>query len=193
VAGLGVGQSVLILGGGISGLLHLLLARAIGVEKVIVTDISEYRLNLARELGADTVIHGHQDVPTRLREANNGRGADLVIICTTAFSAFIQALKSVERAGTILCFAPTDPGVTLPVPVNEFWRNNIKIIHSYGNSPLDATLAIELIRKGKVPVGKMITHRLSLEEVGLGFRLVAESKESMKVIIEPHRARKVHK
>ena len=54
-------------------------------------------------------------------------------------------------------------------------------------SPLDITMAIQLIRAGKVPVHQMITHCLSLRETDLGFRLVAEAKESIKVIIEPHK------
>jgi len=183
------GQSVLILGSGISGLLHLLLARALGAGRVMATDVNDYRLKAAREFGADAVIHAKEDVPARLREVNEGRLADLVIVCTGAFPAFTQALRSVDRGGTVLFFAPTDPGVDLPVPVNEFWRNGITLLPSYGASPLDCTQAIELIRVGRVPVRKMITHRLSLEETALGFRLVAEAKECIKVIIEPHRPR----
>jgi L-iditol 2-dehydrogenase len=49
-------------------------------------------------------------------------------------------------------------------------------------------VAIELIRAGRVPVSRMITHRLTLTETGLGFQMVADAKDSMKVIIEPHRA-----
>jgi L-iditol 2-dehydrogenase len=78
--------------------------------------------------------------------------------------------------------------VDLSVPINEFWRNEIKLMPSYGNSPLDATVAIELIRSGRVPVGKMITHRLPLDKAGIGFRLVAEGGDSLKVIIEPQRS-----
>ena len=60
-------------------------------------------------------------------------------------------------------------------------RNGITLLPSYGNSPLDATQAIELIRAKRVPVEPLITHRLSLAETGLGFRLVAEAGESIKV------------
>jgi L-iditol 2-dehydrogenase len=183
------GQSVLILGSGISGLLHLLLARALGAGRVIATDINEYRLKKAEEFGADGAIHADEYSPDRLRQINDNRLADLVIICTGALPAFTQALQSVDRGGTILFFAPTAPGVDLPVPVNDFWRNGIKLMPSYGNAPLDAAVAIELIRAGRVPVHRMITHRLGLEETGLGFQLVAEARESIKVIIEPHRPR----
>jgi L-iditol 2-dehydrogenase len=187
IANLQPGQAVLILGSGISGLLHLLLARCLGAGRIITTDISAYRLEMARQLGADAVFNAREDIPARLREISDDRLADLVIVCTGALTAFKQALQSVDRGGTILCFATTEPGVDLPVPINEFWRNEIKLMPSYGNSPLDATLAIELIRSGRVSVEKMITHRLPLIETGRGFRLVAGGGKSMKVIIEPQK------
>jgi L-iditol 2-dehydrogenase len=189
IAHLQPGQSVLILGSGISGILHLLLACALGAGRVITTDVNEYRLKVAKKFGADAVINAKENVPARLCEVNDGRLADLVIICTGALPAFAQALQSVDRGGTVLFFAPTDPGVELPVPVNEFWRNGITLLPSYGASPLDCIQAIELIRASRVPVRKMITHRLSLAETALGFKLVAEASESIKVIIEPHRPR----
>jgi len=181
------GQTVLILGSGISGLLHLLLARALGAGRVITTDISGYRLKMAQELGADAVLNAKEDVPARVRALNDDRPADLVIVCTGAFPAFLQALQSVDRGGTVLCFATTDPGVELPIPINDFWRNGITVMPSYANSPYDAGVAIKLLRTGRIPVGKMITHRLGLAETGLGFKLVAQAKESMKVIVEPQR------
>jgi L-iditol 2-dehydrogenase len=187
VARLQPGQTVLVLGSGISGLLHIALACALGAGRIVATDVNEYRLNAAQRFGADVVFHAEEDVPARLRQANEGRLADLVIVCTGAFPAFLQALQSVDRGGTVLFFAPTGPGVDLPVPVNDFWRNGITLMPSYGNSPLDAIVAIELIRARRVPVGEMITHRLSLAETGLGFQLVAGAGESIKVIVEPYR------
>ena len=188
VANLQPGQSILILGSGISGLLHILLARSLGAGRIIATDVSEYRLHSAKAFGADAVIHADEDIPAHVCEINKGRLVDLVIVCAGAPSAFTQAMKSVDRGGTVLCFATTEPGVDLAVPINEFWRNEIKLMPSYGNSPLDATVAIELIRSGRVPVGKMITHRLPLDKTGIGFGLVAEGRESLKVVIEPHRS-----
>jgi L-iditol 2-dehydrogenase len=181
------GRSILILGGGISGMLHVLAARASGAGRIVVTDINEYRLKAAKALGADAVINARENVPVRLREANGNRLADLVIVCTGAMPAFMQALQCIDRAGTLLCFAPTEPGVTLPVPVNDFWRQGIKIVHSYGSSPFDTMIAIDMLRQGVVPVGKLVTHRLAMKDAGLGFKLVAEAGECIKVILEPHR------
>jgi len=101
-------------------------------------------------------------------------------------TVFEQALEAVGRGGTILFFAPTEPGVKVAIPVNEFWRNNIKIIHSYGSSPDDTKEAIELMRRKRPALEKMITHKLGLEDIGKGFRLMSEGKDSLKIIIQPH-------
>ena len=154
----------------------------------MATDINEYRLEAAQRLGADYVFHAGDYLPAHLRKVNSGRLADLVIVCAGATSAINQALASVERGGTILLFAPSDPGVTIPISINElFWRNDITITTSYAGSPADYQMALELIRTGQMPVKKMITHRLSLAETGIGFQLVAEAGNSIKVVIEPQR------
>lgn len=186
------GDSVLILGAGISGLLHLLAAQAVGAGRILATDINEYRLKAAKDMGADVVLNvakdikSNDDVPAWVRQVNNNRLVDLAIVCTGALPAFKQALKSVDRGGTVMCFATTEPGEDIPVPMNEFWRNEIKLMPSYGNAPLDAVVAIELIRSKRLPLEKMITHCLPLDKIALGFQLVAEARESIKVIIQPH-------
>ncbi|MBU1487770.1 alcohol dehydrogenase catalytic domain-containing protein [bacterium] len=179
-------RSLLVIGSGISGLLHLRLARALGAARIIATDISQYRLKAAKEFGADGVINAKEDVPKQVRKINDGRLADLVIICTTSLSAFTQGLQSVDKGGTILLFAPTELGVDLPLPANDFWRKSIRLIFSYGAGPLDIATAIELLRFKRMELKEMITHRLSLEQIGLGFRLAAEAEECIKVIIKPN-------
>jgi L-iditol 2-dehydrogenase len=183
LAGLKPGQTVLILGSGISGLIHLLNAKALGAGKIITTDIQEYRMEKAKELGADLVINAKEDVPKRVLAANENRLADLVIVCAGNLSVFEQALQSVDRGGTILCFAPTEPGVDLSLPINDFWRKGIKILPSYGNSPSDAVMAMDLLKAGRISVAKLVTHRLPLEEAAKGFSLVSEGKHCIKVIL----------
>ena len=181
------GQTVLILGSGISGLLHAAMARASGAGRIMATDISEYRRAMAQRLGADIVMSAEEAAPVRVRQVNDGRLADLVIVCTGAFPAFEQALQAVDRGGTVLFFAPTEPGVSLPIPVNDFWRNGITLLPSYGGSPLDITIAIDLLRARRVPVQEMITHHVGLAEAARGFQTVAQGDKSIKVIIEPQR------
>ncbi|MDD4875516.1 MAG: zinc-dependent dehydrogenase [Dehalococcoidales bacterium] len=182
------GKSVLVIGSGISGLLHIQIARALGAGSIIATDINEYRLEAARKFGADVTIHASEDIPGRLRQNNQGRLADLVIICTGVVPAINQALKSVERGGTVLFFASTEPDVTIPLSINDlFWRNDITLTTTYAGSPADHILALELIRGHRVNVTGMISHRFGLAEAGKGFQLVAEANNSIKVIIESQR------
>jgi L-iditol 2-dehydrogenase len=176
------------LGSGISGLLHIQLARALGAGKIMATDVSEYRLNAAGNLGADVVFHAQDLTPARFQEHNQGRLADLVIISTGAKSAQLQALSMVERGGTVLFFAPTDQGVTIPLSINDlFFRNDITLTTSYAGSPADHWRALRLIEAGTLDTKRMITHRFGLADTAKGFQLVAGGKESIKVIVEPQR------
>jgi L-iditol 2-dehydrogenase len=184
-AGVGAGQTVVIVGSGISGLLHVQLARARGATAIIATDISDYRLNAAKQFGADTVIHGAEDVPARVRELNDGRPADIVIVCTGAMPAIQQATKSVDRGGTLLFFAPTAAGVDVPIPLFDYWRDEISVLTSYAGSGEDLKESLGLIRDHKVRVGDMVTHRLPLAQAGLGFELTASGRDSIKVILDP--------
>lgn len=188
LAGLRPGKSVLVVGSGISGLLHIQLAQALGAGRIIATDVIDFRLDAAKRLGADYAINGMDYSPELLRDMNYGRLADLVIVCTGALRAMEQALQSVERGGTVLFFAATDKGVTIPISVNDLlFRNEITLTSSYAGDRADHITAVELIRSMRVRVKEMITHRLGLAETGLGFQYVVEGKKSIKVIIEPQR------
>ncbi|MBM4264550.1 MAG: zinc-binding dehydrogenase [Deltaproteobacteria bacterium] len=184
-AKLTAGQTVLVIGSGISGLLHIQLARARGAARIIATDISEYRLNAAKQFGADVILHGSEDVPAWLLDVNDGRLADLVIVCTAAMPAIHQAVKSIDRGGTLLFFAPTAAGVDVPIPLFDFWRDEISVVTSYAGSGEDLKEALALIRDHKVRVAGMVTHRLPLAETGVGFQLTASGHDSIKVIIDP--------
>ncbi len=180
------GQSVLVIGSGISGLLHIKLAKSLGAEPIVAIDIVDFRLKKAKEVGADFVIDAEEDVPNFICKINNGDLSDIVILCSGAKGAVIQALRAIERGGTVLFFACTEEGLTVPISINElFWRNEITLTSSYAASPEEYKEALDLIASRKIRVNDLITHRLSLDEAQLGFRLVAEAKESIKVIIKP--------
>lgn len=188
MAGFRAGDSLLVLGSGISGLLHIHVARALGAGLIMATDVNEYRIEAARRFGANLALHSEAYSPERLREINEGRLADIVVVCTSATTAFEQALQSVERGGLVLLFAPTAQGVTLPLSVNDiFWKNDVTLTTSYGGAPADYQAALRLLATGRLSVEEMITHRLSLDKTGLGFRLVAEARECIKVIVQPQK------
>jgi L-iditol 2-dehydrogenase len=168
------GQVVLILGSGLSGLLNILVAKLKGAQ-VIATDINAYRLGKAKEFGADEVINVKEDLTVK---------ADRIIICTGALSAVEQAFKYIDKKGIILLFAI--PNKNIELPTVDFWRNEITLTSSYGAAPVDLEEALNLIKEGKINVGQTITHTLPLTKIQEGFKIVAEAKESLKVVLKPH-------
>jgi L-iditol 2-dehydrogenase len=181
------GDTVLIIGSGMAGILHIQLAKLKGVKKVFAADINPDRLKLAEKFGADHVIDAKEDLPQQLKDLNDGIAADKVIVCTGATQAALTALDCVDRGGTILYFAVPDPTVKIPIPITQFWRNETTIRTSYGAAPRDLEEALQILAKKQVNVEDMITHRLDIREIAEGFRLVAEAGKSLKVIIEPNR------
>ncbi|MDP2933492.1 MAG: alcohol dehydrogenase catalytic domain-containing protein, partial [bacterium] len=171
-------KRVLVVGSGITGILHLHLAKFSGAAEITATDIAEPRLKMAKKFGADFAVNA--------KEYSAGKFFDLVIVTTGAPSAIKQAMESVERGGTILFFAPVENDREVPIPFNKlFWRAEITLASSYAGSPQDYQQALDLIATGKLNLREMITHRLGLEKIGLGFQLVSEAKDSLKVVIEP--------
>jgi len=186
LANLRPGKSVLVIGSGIAGLLHVKLACALGAGRVLATDIAPTRLEAARRFGAYALDAGGA-TPERVRELNDGHLADLVLVCTGARDAVLQALELVERGGTVLLFGMVEPDTVIPLPLFNIMHNGITITSSYANTREDALIALKLIQEGRVRVAEMITHRLALAETGLGFKLVSQAQDCLKVIVYPQR------
>lgn len=187
VAGVGPGDTVLVIGAGISGILQIQAARVNGASRVFAVDVHPSRLEMARRFGADEAWPAGKTTAERLRAANEGRLADRVLVCAGARAALEGALALIDLGGSLLVFAPLLPGETLTLDVNDLWKRGISIMHSYAGPPDDMRLALGWIATPKIDVASMVTHRLPLEETGAGFRLVAASGDSLKVLIEPGR------
>ncbi|MGM0426669.1 MAG: alcohol dehydrogenase catalytic domain-containing protein [Thermodesulfobacteriota bacterium] len=185
-AGIRPGQTVLVLGSGISGLLHIGLARGLGAGLVVAADTIPFRRDMAERMGADSALAADRTLVSSLRRANEGRLADVVIIC---FEGFIPlALKCVEKGGTVLFFAGAAEGAALPGALNDvFWRTEITLTSTYAGAPADCLTALKLIREKSVPVVKTITHRLNMAEGPDGFKMVASpvGHDCIKVIVRP--------
>jgi L-iditol 2-dehydrogenase len=185
--GLHHGDDVVVLGSGVSGILQVQVARARGARRIIATDVDDSRLEAARRLGADLALRADGDLVERVRAANDGRLVDHVLVCTGARPAMEQALQLTDLGGTVLYFATLPPGERLDLDANDLWKRGISIVHSYAGPPADMRAALELIASRRVDVGSMVTHRLGLEETGLGFELMLRPQDSLKVIVEPER------
>ncbi len=169
------GDRVLVVGSGMSGMLHVKLALNKGAE-VTATDINKYRLDFVKKCGA-TAIDANEEIKGKF---------DVVILCAAALPAFETAWKNVDIGGVIVLFTVPSPDKQVVVPVNDFWRNEIKVITSYYCGPEDLEESLKLISEGKIGVKDMITHTLPLEKIQEGFDLVSKAGDSLKVIIRPN-------
>jgi L-iditol 2-dehydrogenase len=167
------GQIVLVMGSGVSGLLNIELAK-LRKAKVIATDINEYRLKKAKECGADEVYDANEELNVKV---------DRIIMCTGAMPAFEAAFRYIDKKGIILLFAI--PNRNISIPVEDFWRNELTIVSSYGAAPTDLEEALEIINDKKINVKDLITHKVKLEEIQKGFKIAGEGKDSLKVILVP--------
>jgi L-iditol 2-dehydrogenase len=165
-------HTVLVLGCGISGLQNIQLAKLTGA-KVIATDIDEYRLKKAKEFGADEVID--------VSKENINIKAERIIVSTGAMPAVKQAFECIDRKGIILFFAI--PSKNIEVPSVDLWRNELTLLSTYGAAPIDLKESLKLIAEKKVDVKDMITHKLPLEKIQEGFKIVSEAKNSLKVVV----------
>lgn len=180
------GRSVLIIGAGITGLLHIQVARHNGAGFIAVSNPSPERLEAARKFGADATISAKEDVAAKFRELNGGIGADTVIMTAPVPVCVKQALEAVGPGGTILFFAPTNPEIQSELNLWNLWQKEITITHSYAADYHNLTTALKLIANNRVDVTGMITHVFPLQETVEGFLLTAKHRDgSLKVIIHP--------
>ncbi len=180
------GRSVLIIGAGITGLLHLQAARENGAGFIAVSNPSPERLEIARKFGADATIPAMDDVPGRFKELNGGLGADTVIMTAPVPVAVKQSLEAVGPGGTILFFAPTPPEIQSEMNLWNLWQKEVTITHSYGADLHNLSTALKWILYKRIEVSDMITHVFPLQKTVEGFLLTARHRDgSLKVIIHP--------
>ena len=208
IMGIKRGETVLVMGCGVSGLLHIMAAKLKGA-KVIATDINEFRLKKAKELGAEAInaneervcgILNHSPIVSGSKASSEQQrnemstshprtsddeelkiSAEHIIMCTGAMPAFEKAFKYADKKGTIMLFAI--PKENIVIPNADFWRNELTLVSSYGAAPRDLYEALKIIDTKRIDVAGLITERLSIEEIQKGFDIASAAKESLKVVI----------
>jgi len=172
------GHSVLVIGSGLAGLLHIKLLRAAGAGHIVAVDTNANRLQAASRCGADEIVLATANVPH----------ADRVYVCTASEKASTAAFEYVNPGGHIMFFATGGPDMRVSLRLTRFWLTQTSIGFSYGAAPRDMREAMELIRSGTVVVDDLTTHRFGIEQIGEAFDLVANPRENtLKVMIEPSR------
>ncbi|MEM3565795.1 MAG: zinc-dependent dehydrogenase [Candidatus Bathyarchaeia archaeon] len=182
--GIRKGDTVAVLGAGTTGIIHTVLAKIYGAQKVIVSDLVSFRLKFAERFGADLAVNPlNQDLAATVRKETDGRGVDLAIVTAPSLEAYKTGLGICRKGGKLCVFAPTDPGKILEISPKQLFFNELQIIPSYSTSHVETREALELIKSGKIRVKDLITHRFPLEETAKAFKTALEDKESLKVIV----------
>lgn len=183
-SGIRKGDTVLVIGLGVMGQMHVLLAREFGAGCIIGADMIGYRLGKAREFGADGTINvAEADLKMRVAELTGGRMADIVIVGPNSADAMRQGMDVVAAGGTVVLFTPAKPGEMIAVDPNSLYFRDISLVTSYSCGPDDTAAALEHIQKGTITAGKLVTHRFSIDRTAEAYRLTAEAGESLKSLI----------
>tara|TARA_Y100000588_G_scaffold294903_2_gene314951 strand:- start:27529 stop:28572 length:1044 start_codon:yes stop_codon:yes gene_type:complete len=188
------GDRVLILGAGMMGQILIRVARHYGASTLIAADREPYRLRKASKAGANVAVDvSSTDLAAAVRNATEGDGADLVVVCPGSIAAMTSGLECVAPGGTVCLFTPAEAHEALPVSPHDLWFNHVTLTTSYSCGPPDTREAADLIGKGAVTADQIVTHRFSLDQAGEGFDTVSEAGESIKtlIIIDPDQARTV--
>jgi L-iditol 2-dehydrogenase len=187
LARVGEGDTVVVIGSGPIGCLHVRLARARGAARVILIDLNPDRLAAAAALVHPdlTVATDAQDPVAAVLDATGGRGADVVITAAASGRAQEQGLLMLARRGRLSLFGglPKD-AATISVDANLVHYRELTLVGVNGSTPEHNKRALELIASGDVPVADLITHRLPLDDVLDAIEIVARG-DAIKVTIEP--------
>lgn len=174
-------DTVLVLGAGMIGQCVMQVCKAMGVAKVIVSEVGRKRLAVAAVSGADTVIDAMEgNIGERVREATGGNGPEIVFECAGASATFHDAVGLVRDGGRVMLVGiPATPITWDPF---DLIRKNLKMIGCLGGS---FPRAIDLIFAGKVSTKGLVTHIFPLERAREAFALQRNADETVKVLIKP--------
>lgn len=186
LARVAAGDTVLVIGAGAIGLMHVMLAKQAGSRRVITLETDPQRLRRAAGFGCDVLLNpSERDFPARLSEATEQEGADIVIVAAGSAAAQREAIPCARKGGRILFFAGLPPGQgEVALDTNLIHYRELSVLGSYSTTPEEMGGALKLIQSRSVQVDKLITHRFPLQEVADAFR-VASSKAGLKVAVHP--------
>lgn len=184
-SGLRRGDTTLVIGLGVMGLLHVALARQRQAALIMGADRVSARLENAKVVGADFAFDTTSaPLADQVRHATGGEGTDIVIVGPGSKDALDAASQCVAPGGTILIFTALSPEERWPMPVHDLYFKDVRVVTSYSAGPDDTREALKLLSAG-INVKPMFTHRFGLEAVAEAYRLVAEAQEALKVVVYP--------
>lgn len=182
----GFGDTIVIIGAGPIGCFHAQMAKLRGAKKVIMIEINDSRLELAKQFGVDETVNSTREDPIEaVRRMTGGKGADKVISANPSTQAQAQSIFMARKGGIIVFFGGTAKGAMTELDTNYIHYNNLWIYGHFGASSIQVQKSFELAISEDFPTEKFITHILPLEEINKGIELT-RSGEAVKVVLLPN-------
>ncbi|HYB91002.1 MAG TPA: alcohol dehydrogenase catalytic domain-containing protein [Candidatus Binataceae bacterium] len=182
-SGLKPGESILVIGLGIMGMMHVKLARHIGAGLIVGADLFDRRAARAKELGADygLVVSGDSLVE-QVREVTKGAMADVVIVGPGTAKAMHTGIAAAGKGATVVFFTATPPEEELIVRPHDLYFNETRLVTSYSCGPEETRESLELVKRGVINAADLVTHRFPLGDIAQAYA-TAQRPEALKVII----------
>lgn len=186
IARVGLGDVVVVIGAGPVGCMHVQLARSLGARKTVLVEINPVRLEMAHVAGADLYVDSSREDPVEaVMEVTGGRGADVVIVACASGAAQQQALRMVCKRGRVSFFGGLPRGKSaVEFDSNLIHYKELSVLGAYGSTPRQNEMALLMIATGGINLKGIITHRIKLEDIEHGIKLI-ESSKALKVCVNP--------
>lgn len=178
------GDSVAILGAGPTGLMHLMLSKAYGIQDIFCLDINDFRLGFAKKFGITEAIRSDDiEAYQKILSRTQNRGVDIVMVATGSINAISQAIDFVRKGGIVVLFGVPTKDAKMSLDMSKVYSKEITITPSYAASENDTNEAFKMIESRTISVQKLITHRFSLEDSARALDYAHQGNDSMKIII----------
>ncbi|MBA4699367.1 MAG: alcohol dehydrogenase catalytic domain-containing protein [Ruminococcus sp.] len=184
-AGTGFNDTVLIVGAGPIGLMHMQLSKISGAKQVIISEPNEMRRQIALELGADKVVDPTaEDLEKIVKDATGGMGVDIIIMAIGVPALVNSTLKLCKKGGTVNLFAGFAGTGESTIEVNTIHYNEINMNGSTAYKRKDYLEAADMVIGGRINLDKIATHTFKIDEFWEAYEL-CKSGKGLKVMIEP--------
>ncbi len=181
-SGIRPGDTIVVIGLGIMGMMHVVLARHAGAARIFGIDLFETRARRALELGADHAIVADNDLVERIRDLTHGAMADVVIVGPGTVRALQTGLELAGKGATVVQFTATAPDEEMTIRPHDLYFNDTRFITSYSCGPDDTRQAMDLVERGVLSAADLVTHSFPLAQVTQAFE-TAQRQEALKVVV----------
>jgi L-iditol 2-dehydrogenase len=182
------GDDVAIFGAGPAGMMHVALAKAFGVGRIIVVDVNDFRIDFAKKyccnvLTFNSIVGEEEDLILKIKSSTDYMGVDISIVATGNTKALVQSFEATRKAGKIMLFGVPSKNSNVSLNMNKLYSNEQSLLSCYAASEIETNQALKLIAEKRIDVKRLITHRFTIKNADEAIKCAHEAKDAMKVIV----------